>query len=164
MAKKKISLKVQQTAEKYLASLGSSREQLTDKQWETVANYVKSRPIAKLAIIFLLIFGVINACLSFWTFQLGKKGMVSIMPNETGQVIFVSKAGEKSASLSRDYMNNYIKTVTDLYWQCGSSFTLAISLFALVLIAVPFTSRANRKLLEALIPRKQEPETASPKT
>lgn len=153
MAKKKISKKVQQAAEKYLDSLGSSREQLTDKQWEATVNYVKSRQIAKVAIIFLLVFGVINACLSFWTFQLGRKGAASIVPNEAGQVIFVSKAGEKSMPINVNDIKNYMKAVAELYWQCGSCFVLATVFFAWVLISIPLTRRANRKMFEALVPR-----------
>ena len=158
MTRKKISPKIQQAAEKYLGSLGSSRTDLTDKQWEIVVNHVKTQ---RMRVPILLVFGIIFAGLSLWAFWLGKKGMDSIMPNETSLVTFVSKAGDKSVSLNPDDMKNYIKAVTELYWQCGLSFTLAISFFVFAFITIPLTRRGNKRIFEAFIPHRQE--TISPR-
>ena len=54
MAKKKVSPKVQQNAEQYLVSLGSSRELLTDKQWEIVTNFIKAQRIRRWVTVFFL--------------------------------------------------------------------------------------------------------------
>ncbi len=158
MTKKKISPKAQQAAEKYLGSLGSSRTNLTDKQWEIIANYVKTE---KMKMPVLLVFGIICAGLSFWAFWLGEKGMASIIPEKAHLITFVSKTGEESTPVNPDEFKNYMKAVIGLYWKCGSSFILAIFCFVSAFIIIPLTRRGNKRIFEAFIPRRQE--TTSPR-
>jgi len=162
MAKKKISPKVQEATEKYLTSLGSSKEQLTEKQWEIVTNYVKSRRVAKLTITFFLIAGIFNAGLCYWAFHLGKHAINSMIPSETAQVTYVSKNGEKSIPLTPASITDYMKAAANLYWSAGSSFVLAVFFFSWFIIA-PLLRRSNRKMLEAFIPHiTEEPKATTP--
>jgi hypothetical protein len=161
MVTKKISPKVQLAAEKYLALLGSSKEQLTDRQWQVVINYVKSQSVAKLAITFLLIFCILTAYLSFWAFKLGQKGINSIVPNQTAEIILISKSGEKSQPIKPDEMKNYTKAIAKLYWHHGAEFVMAMFMLSLVILSF-VERRAKRKMLEAFIPRAGESQTTSP--
>ena len=157
---KKISPKVQLAAEKYLASLGSSKEQLTDKQWEIVVNYMKFRRTANLTIIGSLLFGVFIACSSFWALNCGKKAIDSIVPNDTREIVFISKPGETSIPVSPDYMKNYIKAVAKMYWHHGAEFVLAMWLFGLAAVSISLR-RDKQKMLEAFIPRSGETKITS---
>ena len=163
MAKKKISEKVLAAGEKYLTSLGSSREQLTDKQWGVVVKYVKGQRITKLCVAFFLIVGLICADLSLRAFRLGSKGLSSVIPNEVTEIIFVFKAGEESMPLKPDDVKDYINAAAWSYWLCGACFVLAVSFFASVLISLPLGRRLYKKMFEGLIPRKQELETTCEK-
>jgi hypothetical protein len=148
MTRKKISPRLQQAAEKYLSSIGASRADLSEKQWEIVVKHVKTQ---RMAVLILLIFGVILAGLSFWAFRLGEKGMASIIPEKAHLITFVSKTGEESASINPEDIKNYMKAVVDSYWNCGSSFALAGLFFTYAFITIPLTKRANKKMLEAFI-------------
>lgn len=156
MAKKKISPKVQKAAKKYLVSLGSSREQLTDKQWQIIANYMKTE---RKKVPILLVFGVVWACMCFLCFRYAKNHIARIVPNE---VVFVSKADKESTiTLKPDDIKEHIDYLRDAYFNAGSLFVLTVFMFTSVFITIPLMRRANRKMLEAFIPRRQEPQTTS---
>jgi hypothetical protein len=158
MFKRKISKKAQKAAEKYLNSLGSSREQLTDKQWNAVVNYVK-RQRPRIPIFIFLILSLIMAGLSFWAFQSGSKLISIATPSETIEVIFVSEAGEESVEAS-DF-SCYIRSVAKSYWHCGNAYALTLlNLFALFIFC--FYRHTQRKTLEAFIPRKAAEQISSP--
>lgn len=153
MAGKKISPKLQQITNKYLVSIGTSRADLSEKQWEIVAKHIKNQ---RITVSIILISGVIMAGLSLWAFRLGKKGLASMIPEKTHLITLVSETGEESAPINPEDMKNYMKAVADLYWNCGSTFILASIFFAQAFITVPLTRRANKKMLEAFISHKQE--------
>ena len=163
MAEKKTSEKVLAAGEKYLTSLGSSREQLTDKQWGVVVKYVKGQRITKLCVAFFLIVGLICADLSLRAFRLGSKGLASVIPNEVAEIILVFKAGEESMLLKPDDVKDYINAAAGSYWLCGACFVLAVSSFALAFISLPLGRRLYKKMFEGLIPRKGELETTCEK-
>ncbi|UCG46946.1 MAG: hypothetical protein JSU94_15785 [Phycisphaerales bacterium] len=53
---KKISPAVRAAAEAHLASLGSSRESLTDRQWQVVARHARQRRFSTLALVLCVAF------------------------------------------------------------------------------------------------------------
>ena len=61
MAERNISRKVQQAAEEYLTSRGSSCAQLTDKQWEVVTECIKAQQIRKRKIINRILLAIVLA-------------------------------------------------------------------------------------------------------
>lgn len=150
---KKISPKIQQAAEKYLDSLGSSQEELTEKQREIVANCFKTR---RIRVLILLVLGLIVAGVGFWSFQLGKKALASVVPHEADKIIFVSKTGEQSMPVQPGDVKKYTKVVTKLYWNCGACYVLAVFFLTSAFIIVPLSIRENKKILKAFIPRRQE--------
>jgi len=158
MAAKKISPKVQQATEKYLASLGSSRDQLTEKQWQTIANYIRAQ---RMKVLFFLIFGIIFACVSFWAYQLGNKGATLTIPNEADEVIFVSKADAASTEpLKAEHIRNCVQRVGALQWRSGMTFTIALY-FLVFTFMVPFERTQMKKTLRPFIPLKQDAATGS---
>jgi hypothetical protein len=151
MFKRKISKKAQKAAEKYLHSLGSSREQLTDKQWNVVANYSKKQ---RLIVPSLLLCGVLSAGLSFWTFQLSNKAVSSIIPSETTKVVFVFKANEEFMSQKSSSFCRRVSAATQLYWYVGATYIITISCFIAAFITTPLARRNQKKVLNPFIPRK----------
>ena len=157
MTKKEVSPKVQQAAEKYLGSLGYSRTDLTDKQWEIIINYVKTQ---RMVVPFLLVFGVVSACLGFLFLQSAKSYIAYVVPKE---VIFISKAGQEPfISLKPDDIKEYIDYFTHGYFMAGYLFMLTVFLFIFIFVNIPLTRRENKRMFEAFIPHKQEPKTTSP--
>ncbi len=157
MGKRKISKKVEQAAEKYLGSLGSSRTDLTNKQWEIIANYVKTE---RMKVPILLVFGVIFACLGFLYLQRAKSHIAYVVPDE---VIFISKAGqEPSIPLKPDDIKEHIDYFTHGYFMTGSLFILTVFFFTFVFITIPLTRRGNKRMFEAFISHRQKSKTASP--
>jgi membrane-associated protease RseP (regulator of RpoE activity) len=140
MSKKKISPKVHQSAERYLASLDSSRELLTNEQWDIIVNYVKAQ---RMKVPILLILGVIQLCLAFIYFQRTNKYIASIIP------------------LTQDYIKKSVEYIRDGYFMTGSLFVLAVSSFTFVLL-VPIVRGWNKRMLKPFIPHKQELKTISP--
>jgi hypothetical protein len=148
---RKISPKIQLAAEKYLTSLGSSREQLTDKQWEIIANYVKTR---RMKVPILLTGGIFCACMGFLYSWYAKNHIANILPDEA---VFVSKANKESAiTLKPDDIKEHIDYLTHAYFMAGSLFILTVFMLGAVSICIPLMRRGNRKMLKAFIPRKQE--------
>ena len=164
MAKKKISKKVQQAAEKYLDSLGSSREQLSDKQWEVFANYVKSRRMVVLIVTLSLGVGIFSARFSLRAFQRGNEEIASLIPEEVQKVVFVSKAGEEISTLVPGIIKLDVKNAAWAYWQSAAGLTVAAFVFLQLLIYILLDRRNMKKTVEAFIPRKQKTQTISATT
>jgi hypothetical protein len=153
MIKKKISPKVQQAVEKYLGSLGFSRTDLTDKQWEIITNYVKTQ---RMKVPILLVFGVVSACLGFLYFQHAKSYIDYAALDE---VIFISKAGkEPFISLKPDDIKKCFDYFTHGYFMAGFIFAGSVFCFTSIFILIPLTRRENKRMFKAFIPCKQEPE------
>ncbi|MDD5327861.1 MAG: hypothetical protein PHY02_08630 [Phycisphaerae bacterium] len=159
MARKKISPRIQQAAEKYLDSIGASKADLSDKQWEIVADYVKAQ---RMVVPLLLIIGIISIGVSIWSFRLGEKGMASIIPEKAHLIKFISKTGEESTPVNPDEIKNYTEVIMGLYWKCGSFFMLAGFCFMFAFVNVPLNRRRNKRVFEAFIPHRQEDK--SPRT
>lgn len=153
MFTKTISPKVELAAQEYLASMDSSRQRLTDKQWKIVVNFVRgSRLIRPLVASFLLL-GIGLVCLgslySHWT----KREIAKAVPAET---IFFYKAGERVVIPLRPYeIKTYLRSLTGLSFNTGPAFILAIFLFLSVLL-IPLHKRANHRMLEAFIKPRPE--------
>ena len=154
MAKKKISPKVQHAAEKYLASLGSSREQLTDKQWEVFVNYVKVQRSFKTCMPIILLLAIICAYFTFFGFQKTNKLITRVVPDE---VIYVTKeASESPISLEPDIIKGYLERVRDLSFDTAGLFMITVMMLNVFVLRLIF-KKHRLKAIEALVQRKQEP-------
>jgi hypothetical protein len=161
MAKRKISQKTQQTAEKYLVSLGSSREQLSDKQWEVFANYVKSRRMLVLIVTLSLGAGIFSGRFSLRAFQRGNEEIALLIPEEVQKVVFVSKAGEEISTLVPGIIKLDAKNAALAYWRSAAGLTVAAFFFLQLLLYILLDRRNMKKTVEAFIPREQKPEITS---
>ena len=155
---KKISPKIQEATEEFLATLGSSREQLTDEQWRVLATHIKRQPHVKRSRIVLLLFGIIFGSLTVLGFCLTNKRVRLYVPDDT---VTIKKAGSKSViSLKPEEIENIIRW----YIRFGSS--IARSFDFTVFFFVSFgifwlTEREHNKILRAFI-SKREPTVSIP--
>ena len=153
MAKTNVSGKIQQAADKYLGSLDSSRDQLTDEQWRIVVAYIKLRRTYKPQLVFLLLLSVIWAVSAFWYLYYISKLVAVVVPHET---IFVSKAvDEPTIPLDPDDIQEFIDNAAKAYFGTGAA-TIAALLFFSYVVAIPIHTRHRRKILESFIPRSQQ--------
>ena len=158
MAKRKISKKVEQAAEKYLASLGSSRDHLTETQWEIVARHVKTRKAQKIGIPLFILFGVLSIFTSLYWLKLGQKATTLIIPNEVNRESIANKEiQETKYNLTADLVRIYTKSMAFSYWMSGTKFMLMLFCFWAAFVEMPLRMRTNRKFFEAFIPHVQEP-------
>lgn len=161
MARKKISPKVQQATEKYLASLGSSREKLTQEQWEIIANHIRLQRITKLIVVILLIGVVINLLFACIWLKMCHESMETLISEKFS---YINKFKEELSSPLQLYLVK-LGVVGGLVvpsFALGCKF--CIMLFLLIsAVATPFEIRKNKRNLEAFIPHTQEPKTALPK-
>lgn len=155
---RKISKKVQQAAEKYLASYDSSREQLTDKQWEVVVNHVKSQRFIKVKLAIILSVAVFEACLFVWAWRLTDELIAKVVPDKTMYVI--DGETQDPIDLAPNDIKTYLQKLSNISFDAGATFSLAILLFAGVAVAFAFRKR-RLKMIEAVIERKKESKVAS---
>lgn len=150
MSKKKISPKIQQAAEKYLASLGSSREQLTDKQWETLAAHIKLQRNRKIGRIVFLLFGIIFASLTVWVFCITKERIQFYVPDDT---ISIQMYGQEPViSLEPEQIENIIKGYVDLGSGIARLFDFTLLNFAFFGLSW-LINREHNKILRVFIPK-----------
>jgi len=150
MAKKTISLNVQQAAEQYLASLNSSRDQLTDEQWNTVATYIKKQRIRKRAQFVLILIVIIFASLTVWGFCIINKRIQLYVPDG---IVSVKKEGSESAmTIEPEEIENIIK------WYVGIGSSIArcfdMTIFCLGFLTVScFENWDRNRIFRVFIPK-----------
>ena len=153
---KKISPKIQQAAEKYLASLGSSREQLTEEQWRVLATHIKRQPHLKRSRIVLLFFGIIFGSLTILGFCLTNKRVRLYVPDDT---VSIQKAGSESAtSLKPEEIENIIRG----YIRFGSNITRSFDFTVFFFVSFGIfwlTERELNKILRVFIPKREPTES-----
>ncbi len=151
MANKRISERVRRATEKYLSSLGTSREKLTEKQWKFIADHIKR---TRMSVLLLLAFGVICVCLSIWNYRL-KREYANIVPDE---VVFVYRAGTESAMpLTPGVIENYIDLLTNVAFRMGTLYVITCFMFFSAFLLIPLERRGFRKILKAFIRLEEEP-------
>ena len=85
MWKMQVSPRTLKAAEKYIASIGKKREELTEEQWNLMVHYVEGRRIG----IPLLIFsGLICAVFSIMYYHLGQGFVEDIFPHQVVEISF----------------------------------------------------------------------------
>ncbi len=147
---KKISRKIQKAAEEYLALLGSSPQQLTEKQWHLTVNFIRALRVTKPMITVFLIIGIALTYLAFLYSDWTKREIAKVVPTGT---IFLHDADDKSIlPLQPCEIRDYLESLSSLSFNTGPAFILAVFLFLLVII-IPLYRRAHGKILEAFIKR-----------
>jgi len=157
MSKKKVSHKLQQGCEKYLASLGSSRDQLTEIQWEVLVNNVGVEQTFRWAIpFFILPFALFHICLTVWSVHRTNELVNLAVPNEA---VYVSKTkGGLSTLLAPDQIKTYLVQLKKSSFNTCAGLVNSI-LFSMIVI-FRFVLRKHRlKVIEAVIVRKQDLKT-----
>jgi len=160
MTKKESSLILQQDAEKYLASLESSREQLTTEQYEVVIDHVKSQRDSRKKILMMILLSIIAGFMAFAIYE-------SVMKARMGGTI-----GENWAKY-----NGKPKMVVELDIKkvaFGTKFLVIYGMIIGVLTSgslllvfgaarIPSRKQRKRKILQAFIPIMERPQTTSGK-
>ena len=161
MFKKGPSPKVQQAAEKYLASLGSSRRQLTDEQWHIITKQVKSQRMVWPTILCCLILGIALIGITIFYCRWAGYQIERATPDHP---VYLREAGEGGTiQLSPQEIKDYLELLSSTSFNTGPAFILGV-LLLLAALAVPSVIRRNRKKLEAFIPRPtDEPRITTPK-
>lgn len=152
MWKKQVSPKIQKAAEEYLASLNSSRERLTDAQWEVFVNHVKTERQFRWAIPFILVMGTLLACMTVFFFHKTSEYITYAVPEH---VVYVTTEFKKSPlEISPERIRGYLE---DLSSVSGYSIgcLLNTTLFFMIIVIRFITRKQRRRYIEALVMRKE---------
>ena len=156
---KKISPKLQQAAEKYLLTLGSSRQYLTDKQWEIFLRHFKvERQLRWMTPFILLPFAIIMTFITFIAFRRANQTISSLVPDE---VVYVRKANEETpVAIKPDQIKAYLNYIQKGAWLSGAGLANSTLLFTVIVLSIILKGH-RRKCIEALVDRKDRYETPS---
>lgn len=159
MAKKRTSLKLEKATEEYLASLGSSRDNLTDEQWKYVSGFIRAKKFTKPMIISFMVLAVLLLCLTFLYSYWTNYEIAKAIPNRT---VYFYKAGDNaSIALTPRQIREYLELLSSLSFNTGPAFVLAVFLFMAVFI-IPLYRWKTRKIIEAFVRPKQQPQANPP--
>jgi hypothetical protein len=158
MPKKDIHPKLRKTAEEYLASLNSSQEQLTDKQWEILINHIKVEHQFKWVTPCILVLGLLLACLSIFSFIRASDCITSAVPENT--IYVITEPDRNPITLEPEYIRNYLEYLRKMSWNSAAGLVNATLLFVVVTMRFVL-SKHRRKYIEALVERRDSAQTSS---
>jgi hypothetical protein len=136
------------TTEKYIASLGRKREELTGEQWDFMINYIKTR---RFAVPVLLIFGLFSIGMAFLYWHQGQKYFIQVIPNHSVKVSFDDQ--KEPLSLTPEEIRNYLEHMRDIYIMVGMKFVLSIFLIIFIIGSITLIRWQNRKTHKILLSR-----------
>ena len=140
--------RILKATEKYIASLGRKREELTEEQWNFMINYVKTR---RVAIPFLVVCGLISLGMTFMYWHQGHKYVTEVIPHHTITVSFNDQ--NEQITLMPDEIRKYLNYITDRYMMAGTQFVLAYCLLIFFVISLTLVRIQNRKMHRILLSR-----------
>jgi len=153
MTGKKIYQKDQQAAEKFLSSHRTSREKLTEKQWEIIVNYFRNKRNIRVGLPIILFSAVFYTWLAIWAFQRTNNLIAQVVPNE---VIYVSKAGtETPIAIKPESIKEYLESLKKSSSQNTAGLILATLMFTAFICYFVFRKH-KLKFIEAVIECEEE--------
>ena len=153
MFKRNPSPKIQQATEKYLGSLGSSREQLTDKQWRIVTKHVKFQRMVKPIVLCCLMLGLMLMGITLFYHRWARYDIERVTPNHP---IDLRELGDDGTiRVYPQQIKEYLELLASMSFYTGPAFILGVLLLVAV-FAVPLRIYENKKKFEEFIPRKNQ--------
>lgn len=150
---RKISPEIQHAAEKYLASLGSSRWQLNYEQWRVVIKHIKDRRKRGLSMFLFLCLAVLMLWSSVTKYRDAHYFLLEVLPVKS--VHIYQDDSETLVEPQVQEIQNYINQSLKYGARIGCS--CLIGLLCLINpLFIWFQPRRMDKVLEAFIPRRQE--------
>lgn len=148
MWKLKVSPRVLKATEKYIASLGRKREELTEEQWKFILNYIKGR---RVVIPILVVFGLFCVGMTILYWNSGHKTVARAIPHDT---VKISVNNQKDTiSLSPEEIRQYLDYVTDCYMNAGVQIMLGFQLLVFAFLSATLARIHNRKMHRILLSR-----------
>lgn len=145
--------KLERAIEDYLISSGSSRECLTQKQFQVVTKYVKIWRANPYVVVALLALAVLEVLLIIWVCRMANSLVDSTIPKDTHEVILTSLAGEERT------VPITVKTtfliIGILGWMCGLFTAKLIWFLTEVFLGLRLRNRMQREVLGCFLPKTQ---------
>ena len=134
--------------ERYVASIGRKREELTEEQWNLMVHYVEGR---RIAIPFLIIIVLFCTSMTFLFWYLGHKYLTGAIPNHTVQIMIENQS--KTISLSPKEIREYFDYLAGCYMNAGVNLMLAFFALIFVVGSITFARRQNKTTHRILLSR-----------
>jgi hypothetical protein len=148
MWKLKISPKVIRATEKYIASIGIKREELTEEQWNLLLDYVKNRRIVIPIFVLIMLF---CSSMTFLFWHLGHKCLTGAITNHTVQIATDNQ--REPISLSPEEIREYFDYLAGCYMNAGINFMLAFYTLIFLIGSITLVRIQNRKTHRILLSR-----------
>lgn len=143
--------RILKATEKYVASIGRKREELTEEQWNLLVKHVEARRVAN---PFLLLAGLFCISMTYLFWHQAHKYVTNIVPNHTITVSFNNQ--NEPIILTPEEIREYLKYITDGYMLAGMQSMLAFQLLGFAVLSMALTKRTNRKAHRILLSRPTE--------
>jgi len=144
--------KIDKSAEKYITSLGSNRDNLTDEQWKIIRKQIKGQritlPVLFTAILLCFIFG----CLYLNIWNKYKKIFVASTP-----FIVIDQEQEETYFDAEDF-DESINILSFLASKAAMQFTIGFVFLISAILNITLVRRERKKLIKAFILIPQAPE------
>ena len=150
--KEKLSSEIIEKTQRYLSERGVSKNDLTEKQWEFVAQYMKGKQKAKLGLILYIIATLLSISLAISSYKSCKhmaNNLASLIPPET---IIINKDGTKNViEVEQEVIENYGKANALMGFAIGFFLFLGATSFSKIIGCI-VQIRIRDKTLEAFLP------------
>jgi len=146
MWKLKPSPKAIKATEKYVASLGRKREELTEEQWQLMANYIQNR---RVAIPILIILGLISISFAFMYYHIGQDYIEDILPNRAINVTF--EENSKKISISSEKIQRHLSYAKECFMKVGFNISLILFILMFVIGSLTLVRIQNKKTHRILL-------------
>jgi hypothetical protein len=117
--------------EKYIASLGRKREELTEEQWDFMVNCIKTRRIVIPLFIIMALLCIITI---FRAWYLGHECFAKAIPHNTIMISFEDKS--EPISLSPKEIRDYFSYTINRYMGAFGGFLLFINVLTYLMIII----------------------------
>ncbi|MBN1795304.1 MAG: hypothetical protein JW804_01395 [Sedimentisphaerales bacterium] len=144
-----LSEKFDKAAENYVASLGLSRENLTDDQWNIIRKQIKTQRLAFPFLIIVIVICFIFGCLYLNMWKKYKKIHISTISS-------IMETPEESENFlkSKDFSES-MNTLSYLASQVAMQFTIGFVFFINVILNITLVRKERKKIFKILLQTSQ---------
>jgi len=134
--------RVLKVTEKYIASIGRKREELTEEQWNLMVYYVEGRRIAIPFFVVMVLFWISTTFL-YW--QGGHKYLTKVIPHCAVTISFEDQ--REPISLSPEEIRECFRYVIQHYTMAWGGFLLAVIFSTFLVFIVTIGNRKAHRIL-----------------
>lgn len=140
--------RVLKATNKYIASLGRKREDLTEEQWNLMLKYIKAR---RIGMPFLLFFALLSIFFAYKYWQLSNKYLTKVILNP--RIEASSNQQDESILMKTEEIRYHFKRFAYFRAMAWGQFLIANMMLTFFIISLTIVKITNRKTHRTLLSR-----------